>query len=500
MRRKITVSFSIDDETWEPQTAEEHAEAILEQINTLLQENNVTDSDGNVVQLKQSYGNALWLLALGDGNRFADNDEKLEAAINSFNIELCDDDQIENLLPIAAVSRNSGSYSTLTLSVTASEDGTCTIPAGTKAAYGDVNFVTQTAATISAGATQLIETVCDTIGPIAVLKGEIDSFTIDIANLASVTNPTSSTPGVAAETTSELRQRLINGDTIKYSLNGCKEALEALTGVSYAKIFFNYNTNETVTLAGDVVVQPRTAYMIIYGSSDSIAETYATYMSAPTQNSPIASGTYSTLVLTITASSDGDATIPSGTTFTYNGYTFATSSAVTISAGESSDITFTCTEYGAVSISAGAITALDTTIDNVSTVTNASASTPGTDDPRHSQNWITSSGQSIPVYYDSATELNVYVKVFLKSDADSGTQVDNQIKRDLITASADWGIGEEITSLVTSAPFIDCTYTDVAYTKVSTDGSTWSDIIEVGCNVIPRLEDATITVEQLEDE
>ena len=163
--------------------------------------------------------------------------------------------------------------------------------AGTKAPYGAVNFVVREAAVISAGSAQVIETVCDTVGAIAVLTGEVKAFDKQIANLESVENRESSVPGVAAETTAQLRRRLIIGDTIRYSLDGCKGALEGLTGVSYARVFFNFNTRSTITLSGGVALKPRTAYIVIHGNSDKIAETYAAYMSAPTQNSPIAAGT-----------------------------------------------------------------------------------------------------------------------------------------------------------------------------------------------------------------
>ena len=107
------MAFEIDGETWQPQTAVEHADHIIDEINRLLQENNIQDASGNVIQLNKNFSNALYLLTLGDGQRFADNDAKLSKAINSFNIELCDDAQIENLLPIAAITRNPGSYSKL---------------------------------------------------------------------------------------------------------------------------------------------------------------------------------------------------------------------------------------------------------------------------------------------------------------------------------------------------------------------------------------------------
>ena len=400
------MSFEINGQTWVPQSTEEHADNIIDKVNAILQAENVTDASGNVIQLKKNYANAMYLLALGDGARIEEFDEKLEKAINSFNIELCDDAQIENLLPIAAVTRNPGSYSTLELTITASTNGACVIPAGTKAPFENVNFVTQTEVVISAGATQTINTICDTIGPVAVLTGEVTAFDTTIANLESVINPTSSVPGVAQETTNELRKRLIAGETIKYTLDGCKRALEELTGVSYARVYFNYNTSSTITLPGGVVLQPRTAYIVILGESDQIAETYATYMNAPTQNAPGA--------------------------------------------------------------------------------------------PAQSQNWVTSSGQSIPIYYDSAAEQTVYVKVVLEKDAQTGDYIENQIKRDLLIASAGWKLGDEVNGILTSAPFVDCDYTSVAYTKVSTDGQTWTDNIEIGCNTIARVNDDTIIVESLE--
>lgn len=401
--------FKVGNETWQPKTASEHTEKIIETINQLLQQNNIKDANGNIAQLKVNYGNALYLLALGDGDRFATNDEKLSQAINSFNVELCDDQQIENLLPIAAMTRNPGSYSVLYLTVKASDRSGCVIPAGTKAPFENVNFVVQDDVVLSAGVTQTIRTVCDTLGPVAVLSGEIKDFDTQIANLESVINPQSSIPGTSPESTNELRQRLIKGDTIKYSLDGVKNALEELTGVTYARVYFNYNNSSTITLPGNVIVQPRTAYIVIHGNSPDIAKVYSDYMSAPTQN------------------------------------------------------------------------AANTAADN-----------------KKSQDKVTNSGQAIPIKYDLATEKDIYVKVVLKKDAEAGTQVDNQVKRDVIIASAKWQIGEEITSLLTSVPFANINYTDVAYTLVSENGTTWQNKIDIGCNVVPRVKDATIIIEQLE--
>lgn len=493
------MSFKINGETWQPKTTTEHADLIIDKINSLLQENNVVDSTGNIIQLKKNYGNALYLLALGDGERFAENDAELSKAINSFNIELADDQQIENLLPIAAMTRNPGSYSTLELVAKASDDGDCVIPAGTKAPFENVNFVVQNEVIISAGSTQIVPTVCDTLGPVVVLSGEITSFENEIANLESVENPTSSVPGVAPDTTDALRKRLLAGDTIKYSLDGCKKALEELTGITHAHIYFNINISDNVILPGNVTLPPRTAYIVVQGSSDQIAETYAEYMNAQTMNDPNAEGSYSQVTVTVVTGSGGSATLPSGTSVTYNGHVFETSAEETIAADSSKDIVFTCTEWGEYEIPALGIQELDQTITNVSSVYNLDPAIPGSADPKHSQDWVTSSGQSIPIYYDDAQKTNIFIKVFLEKNADASENVKNQIKKDLIYVSTEWEIGETVTQVLACAPFVNCSYTDVAYVQISKDGTTWVDVLEMDANEIPRVTDATISVEQLED-
>ena len=490
------MAFKIDDQTWTPKTATEHADLLIEKINELLQENNVTDKDGNVVQLKKNYGNALYLLTLADGERFAKNDEALSKAINSFNVELADDQQIENLLPIAAITRNPGSYSTLKLTVTASEDGPCVVPAGTKAPYENINFVTQVEAIIPAGHTQTIETVADTIGPIAVLSGEVTSFDADIANLESVVNNVSSIPGNAAETTDSLRRRIIKGQTIPYSIDGVKLALEELTGVNHARVFFNVYTNGPITLPGGIVLQPRTAYIVINGDSQKIAETYAKYMSAQTQNSPNASptGTPTTVNVNVTAGAEA-ATVPAGTSFVYDGVTFTTDTDKTIAAQTTEAVLFTATTVGAIVIPSGSITAFDQRVPNVVFITNA-ASTPGIDKTAYTQDYVTASGQIIPIKYDRSINERVYVKIILAEGETADDQIINQLKRDLISSSAEWIIGESITSLITGAPFIGCKYTTVAYTQVSLDGETWKNAISTPANAIPIVGDDTITVEE----
>ena len=168
-------------------------------------------------------------------------------------------------------------------------------------------------------------------------------------------------------------------------------------------------------------------------------------------------------------------------------------------AGTSAEVGFTCTQWGEFEVPTLGIQALDQEITNVDSAYNLSPAIPGSPDPKHSQNWITSSGQSIPIKYDDAKKANIYIKIYLEKNADAGNQVNNQIKKDLIYASSEWEIGETITQVIACAPFVGCTYTDVAYAKISKDGTNWYDVLEMNANELPRVTDATISIEQLED-
>lgn len=398
----------IDRTTWQPQNAQAFADELMNGINAILQENNIRDDNNNLVSLTPSFSNAFYLLALAAAEKLAENDSHLQLGLNSFNVALCDDQQVENLLPITGIERNAGSYSTLKLTVTAGASGACVVPAGTRAPFEDFFFVVKETVTIPAGTSAEVQTACDTVGPVVVLSGEVQAFEVSLANLDNVINNESSVPGTAPETVAQLRRRIAVGATIDSGIDGLKYALEALPGIAYARVYFNYNTSANLTLPGGVVVPPRKAYIVVYGDSVEsapVADTYAAYMDSETINAP-----------------------------------------------------------GAVE------TAL-------------------------SQNYVTASGQVIPVYYDRASEQNIYVKIYLEADAETGSSVESQLRSDLIASSADWEIGGALTSTQLNAPFIDCTYTDIAYIKVSDDGTTWSDYLVVGSNKVPRILDANITVE-----
>ena len=169
-----------------------------------------------------------------------------------------------------------------------------------------------------------------------------------------------------------------------------------------------------------------------------------------------------------------------------------------MTATETATVGFTATEVGAVTIPSGTIHGFTQAIDGLTYITNAQ-SVEGIPKTAYTQDYITASGQSIPIYYDKADSQQVFVRVVLEKGENNDTeQIRNQIKRDLIASSANWVIGESVTSLITSAPFSNCVYAKIAYTQVSTDGTNWSSRVATSANVIPHVSDSTIIIESVQ--
>ncbi len=272
------MSYTVNGSTWTPQTTIQHANNMLATLNATL-------LSLSLPTLTPSYSNIIWLILLAVGAIAAVFDQALSAAKNSFNIASCDDAQILNLLPIAGTSLIPGSYSTLNVIVTATSGGTLTVPSGSHVIVSGISnrFLTQSTITVPAGTSVTTPTVCDTIGAISVVSGQVSGFVESFSNFGSVINTVPAVLGSPQETVAQVRTRLLNGNTLSNNINGLITALKELPGVINAAAYFNISPTLTLTLSGVITLNPRTVYMVVNGSSSLIASTYASLMNAPTQ-------------------------------------------------------------------------------------------------------------------------------------------------------------------------------------------------------------------------
>lgn len=271
------MSFPIDGLTWTPQSASQHATDILNSMNALLQAQGLPT-------IAATPANALWLFMLAGGSKEQSEDNDLSQAINSFNLDTASDQQIISLLPIAGTSLIPGAFSTITMKVTAGS-GNVTVASGIALPYGTVNFLTTSGITVTTSGIGYVNAVCDTLGAIVVPANGLTAFGSNIPNLASVTNPAAAVTGRDVETPNQARQRLINGLTIGWNLNGVQQAISAIPGISSAIVYFNESTTTDLILTGGIDIPPRHCRIIVSGTDASgtlIASNYLSRITPPT--------------------------------------------------------------------------------------------------------------------------------------------------------------------------------------------------------------------------
>lgn len=109
----------------------------------------------------------------------------------------------------------------------------------------------------------------------------------------------------------------------------------------------------------------------------------------------------------------------------------------------------------------------------------------------YSENWVSASGQSIPVYYDVATTQPVYVKIYYDPNQPvaSGWLT---IAQNLITA-LNVTIGQEISQQTISEALIGFSYATITGITVSLDNSTFSRAVSINGNSIATFSASNIT-------
>ena len=275
----------LDGRSYVVNTPTDNAFALLDYVNQFMVDNDVKNKQGEVVQFKISLASPIWLLIIGIGYIATVCQRIMYAVAQAFNLGSCSEEQVLNLARIARLTRKEGSYTTVACTVTATNDGVCSITTDLEAQVTyegtDYTFHPIFAVDVPAGTSAEIILICTVTGPVYFEVGEITEFTTAVANLDTLVSAAPQ-PGSGLESISSLRTRLMTNEAVS-PLMGAIQGINALDGVTKGVVLYNSNYDSSMILGGKTV-PPKKAVVFIQGYSDKIAQEYYRHMAAQTYN------------------------------------------------------------------------------------------------------------------------------------------------------------------------------------------------------------------------
>jgi uncharacterized phage protein gp47/JayE len=209
---------------------------------------------------------------------FAELNELLEQTVDGFDPHNASGVPLSKLVLLNGIQRIPGTYSQVTLSLTAT--AACTVPAGSLVtdSAGSSQWSTDSDLTFAGAGTLTVGATCTTLGPIAATASTLTEILTPVFGWDSVSNPAAATLGRSVETDSELRlrrQAVIEGAS-KTSAGALYRAISGLDGVSSLKLLVN-DTEST----DSVGIPPQHIAAIISGGDDTtIGQTLFEYIGA----------------------------------------------------------------------------------------------------------------------------------------------------------------------------------------------------------------------------
>ena len=115
-------------------------------------------------------------------------------------------------------------------------------------------------------------------------------------------------------------------------------------------------------------------------------------------------------------------------------------------------------------------------------------------DGAYSQNWISLSGQTIPIYYDVATNQPCYIKVYYDPAMPISSGFDSLIKQTIVNLGSTVTIGQAITSQFISEALNGFIYATITGITLSADNVTFGRECAINANAVAQFTTANISV------
>lgn len=256
------------------------ATEIVERINSYCTENNVTNSQGDIVYIDANRANPLYMIIWGISFLISILQRLVYNVGCAFNIAASSPRQLLNLADVANVKRNAATYTIIPCLVYASDEGDCLITKdlllSTNVGGQEIRFHPAYETTIEKGQVLNIPMIAEVTGPYSIAGGWTNKFVSDVENLDHIVLA-DSIPGTEQETIAELRARMQRRRLNYTQIDAAKQAIMELPGIASCSIFFNYSNVDPATVGG-IIIAPRKALVIVQGYSDDIAKTYYSHL------------------------------------------------------------------------------------------------------------------------------------------------------------------------------------------------------------------------------
>lgn len=264
-----------------------NAVAIINRTNQLLLENNIKDSTGEAIaQLEATPANPAWLFALACGSLHTSWQEKIAKAYSALDAQNCEDDQVLVLASIAGISRNNGTPSHITATLSNNGNTSVTIPVATifSESLTGHNWALNRNVTLAPisepGHTATVVLYSTEDGGFYVPSAT--EFTNSDYPDVTCISISQSFEGDNIESLSSLRNRISMGKEQSDFLLQAMNAIERLSGIESCSIWFNKSISQNL-IVNNKTIPPRNCYISIKGVdvTEKLADVYFSYLDIP---------------------------------------------------------------------------------------------------------------------------------------------------------------------------------------------------------------------------
>ena len=264
-----------------------NAVSVLNKTTQLLLENNIKDSTGEAIaQFEATPANPAWLFSLACGSLHTSWQEKIAKAYSALDAQNCEDDQVLVLASIAGISRNNGTPSHITATLSNNGNTSVTIPVATifSESVTGHNWALNKNVTLAPinelghSATVVLYSSEDGAFYVPSATEFINSDYPDVTCISI----SQSFEGDSIESLSSLRNRISMGKEQSDFLLQAMNAIESLPGVESCSIWFNKSISQNLVI-NNKTIPPRNCYISIKGVdvTEKLADTYFSYLDIP---------------------------------------------------------------------------------------------------------------------------------------------------------------------------------------------------------------------------